>query len=90
MLTIRAPTSPLLCDAVGVAAVVHEAGKVPLGPGVDHPIAVYGEVVVVLLAGRLVSSHPSAVLRHGDQLAHVLDHEPTGSHRLLGLKHQVL
>ena len=77
---------PLLCDAVGVAGVVHEPGQVPLGPRVDHPVRVDGEVVVVLLARELIGGHPSPVLLHRDQLPYVLDHKPAPPDHLVALQ----
>ena len=54
---------------------VHEPGHVPLGPSVYHPVAVYGEVVVVLLTRQLVCSHPLSVFLHGDQLPNTFIHK---------------
>ena len=43
---------------VTVTVVPFVPGKVAFGPGIDHPVAVNGEVVVVLLLTLLIRRHP--------------------------------
>ena len=49
---------PLLGNAVGLAAVVHEPSVVPLLSSVQHDAAIYGQEVVILVLGFLLLYHP--------------------------------